>query len=83
MKFKVVRTTGPYGLFKGTEDLQKAFDEGWEYRTSSSYIEEHDDKSGYIEYILYKDDKETRNDTRVEYGLPPIMHDPDTRRGAL
>lgn len=56
IKFKVVRTydSGDYET-----DLQKAFDDGWQFVRASEFVPEniHDGmrRYGYIEYILCKE----------------------------
>lgn len=56
-KFKVVRT---YDSGKDNKaDLQKAFDDGWQFVRASEFVPEtkHDGirRYGYIEYILCKE----------------------------
>lgn len=51
MKYKVVRT---YLNNWGSYDLQKAFDEGWQYKSAHVLVKEGTTSAAVIEYILYK-----------------------------
>ena len=58
-EYKVVRT---YDDNKYKEELENAFKAGWEFLRASEYVPEatHNGirRYGYIEYILFKENKE-------------------------
>jgi len=56
-QYKVVRSYGPSSNGK-TVELEKAFEEGYEFVRASEYIEASKGYAGYIEYILCKEVKE-------------------------
>ena len=56
-KYKVVRSYGPDSMGK-TNELQSAFDIGYEFVRASEYVEGVNGKSGYIEYILKREVEE-------------------------
>lgn len=59
-EYKVVRSYGPTSIGK-TDELERAFRDGYEfvraseYIEASKYVEGSRDKAGYIEYILRKE----------------------------
>lgn len=53
-EYKVVRSYGPTSIGK-TDDLERAFRDGYEFVRASEYVEGSRDKAGYIEYILRKE----------------------------
>jgi hypothetical protein len=56
-KYKVVRSYGPNSVGR-CKDLEKAFEDGYEFVRASEYIGGNYDKAGYIEYILKKEVEE-------------------------
>lgn len=57
LKYKVVRT---FLNDTGTTYLQKAFDDGWQYKTAHVLVRESSQKAAVIEYILYKKGEEKK-----------------------
>ena len=51
MKFKAVRVYRE----NGPSELNKAFEQGWQFVRASEFIPEHGSRQGYIEYILFKE----------------------------
>lgn len=56
-EYKVVRSYGPTSIGK-TDELERAFRDGYGFVRASEYIEGSRDKAGYIEYILRKEVEE-------------------------
>lgn len=56
-QYRVVRSYGPSSTGK-TVELEKAFEEGYEFVRASEYIEAKGGYAGYIEYILCKEVEE-------------------------
>lgn len=53
-RYKVVRSFAPNcGTSSG--DLEKAFDDGWEFIRASELIPQQGNKVGYLEYVLKKE----------------------------
>ena len=50
-EYKVVRSYGPNSVGR-TDDLTKAFEDGYEFVRASEYVDGVRDKAGYIEYIV-------------------------------
>ena len=57
VKYKVVRSYNP-ACMTSYSDLEKAFEDGWQFVRASDYVEKNAGCSGYIEYILCKEVEE-------------------------
>lgn len=57
VEYKVVRSYNP-ACNTSYRDLEKAFEDGWQFVRASDYVEKNGGCSGYIEYILIKEVEE-------------------------
>lgn len=55
-EYKVVRSHGP-GCSIGSNRVNNAFNEGWEFVKASEFIPDNNNSYGYIEYVLRREIK--------------------------